>query len=134
MAQKQKRKKGKELLNELLGVFCFSIAFWRTFEAELLQKLDYPPPVLDLGCGQGLFSQVIFKKIEVGLDNNKKELKIAKGLNLYEKIHCCSAKNIPYPKSYFGTVLEFKNCRMESTGDVPGDEPGRGKWHHLEGY
>lgn len=111
MTQKQARKKAKELLKELLGLFWPSLALWRTFEAELLQKIDYSPPVLDLGCGQGFFSKVIFKKIDVGLDNCRQDLKIARRLGIYERLVCCSARNIPYPKNYFRTVLA--NCVME---------------------
>ena len=111
MAEKQSKKKPNELLRELLGYYWPSSALWRTYEADLLQKINYPPPVLDIGCGPGFFSKSIFKKVEVGLDNGQEDLKVAEEINLYQKTHCCSAKKIPYPRYYFGTV--FANCVLE---------------------
>lgn len=113
MAEKHKIKSDRKLLEELLGLFYPSLAFWRTFEARLLQRLDYPSPVLDLGCGRGLFTKVIFKKIEVGLDNGTKDLAAARKINLYEQVHLASAEKIPYKADFFGTVLA--NCVMEHT-------------------
>jgi len=47
-----------------------SLAIERSFECEILSKQKFQRPILDIGCGEGLFALILFdEKINVGIDN-----------------------------------------------------------------
>lgn len=74
-------------------------------------------PILDLGCGEGLFAHVLFdQKIETGIDPNARELERAKELNAYEELFQCSGNKIPKPDGFYRTV--FSNSVLEHIPDL----------------
>ena len=61
------------------------LAYERAFECYILSKQKFKRPILDLGCGDGIFAKMLFdEKIESGLDPLSYELKYAKRTNKYE--------------------------------------------------
>ena len=60
-----------------------AIALWRSIEAKclshVLKRMNFDGLILDLGCGEGRVSSIIFdQNIDVGLDISKFEITKAK--------------------------------------------------------
>ncbi|MDI6791624.1 MAG: class I SAM-dependent methyltransferase [bacterium] len=73
----------------------------------LLRAKDFfSPPVLDLGCGNGLFSSLILPNIEAGIDLDDDVLEKVKPLGIYKELKQADAsKHLPFDDARFGTVL-----------------------------
>lgn len=93
------------------------LAIERTQECILLSKHNFEGPILDIGCGDGIFANVLFSKtIDVGIDPNKKELQRAQKTNKYDELIACYGDNIPKPNNSFKTI--FSNSVMEHIPDI----------------
>jgi len=92
-------------------------AVLRPIECELLNKIQWQTPILDVGCGDGFFSSVAFpdRKLELGIDPNQKSVEIAKQRGNYKEVICTTADKIPYSEASFGSA--FANCVMEHIDD-----------------
>jgi len=90
-------------------------AFIRPQEASLFYENQryIKSPILDFGCGDGFFSQIVFGKgkINIGLDLIKSRANEAEKENIYQKVVYYDEKTIPYPDDYFRTVIS--NCVLE---------------------
>jgi len=77
-------------------------------------------PILDLGCGDGVFAQIFFNQemVEVGLDRSPAELKLAARTGRYRQLVEASADAIPYPNDSFATV--FSNGVLEHVDNLAG--------------
>lgn len=99
----------------LLRYMCrapFALAFERTVESRIYQTLILERPILDLGCGEGLFANVVFdEKIDTGIDPNARELHRAKELGGYAELIECPGSAIPKPDGFYRTV--FSNSVLE---------------------
>ena len=103
------------------------LAVERSFECEILSKQKLDPPVLDIGCGDGLFAFILFEgKIEAGIDPNQQELKRAKKYGKYHELIQCYGNNIPKEKDSFNTI--FSNSVLEH---IPAIEPVIREAHRL---
>lgn len=96
------------------------MAIIRSQEAMLFQKYSklIKAKVLDFGCGEGFFAELIFGKgkINVGLDLfNNKRIKEAKK-NIYKKISLYDGDTIPYHNNHFNTVIS--NCVLEHIPNI----------------
>ncbi|GAB4219727.1 MAG: class I SAM-dependent methyltransferase [Candidatus Microgenomates bacterium] len=71
-------------------------------------------PVLDFGCGDGFFANLVFSKgkVDIGLDLiNNTRVKEALKNKIYKKITFYDGLKIPYKNNYFKTVIS--NCVLE---------------------
>ncbi len=94
-----------------------ALALERNFECEILAKKPFPRPILDVGCGDGIFASVLFsEKIDVGLDPNPQELKRAAGENAYLELLNCYGNEVPKPDASFRTI--FSNSVFEHIEDI----------------
>jgi len=94
-----------------------ALAFERTIECRLYPQLAFERPVLDIGCGEGLFAKILFKeKIDTGIDPNARELERARELGAYEELIECWGNKIPKPDGTFRTV--FSNSVLEHIPDL----------------
>lgn len=101
-------------LRECLKLYYYnpSTALWRALEIKLLSGLNFKSPLLDIGCGDGLVSSMIFaKKIDFGIDISEKEVLSAKKLHTYKNLTVGNACKMPYKDESFATV--FSNCVIE---------------------
>ena len=106
-------------------------------ELTLSRQVDMAAPVLDLGCGDGLFSLLLFadsidpdfddckfykqrydrrafvfsRYVDAGVDVNQRCVTQAASLGFYKQLSVADARNMPYPDSTFRTVLS--NCVIE---------------------
>lgn len=93
------------------------MAIERTYECHILSQKTFITPVLDIGCGDGLFTQILFKdKIDVGIDPQTVEISHAKKLDCYEQLIQCYGNSVPFPDKYFKTILS--NSVMEHIQDI----------------
>lgn len=89
---------------------------WRSIEAkhlsQALNQIRFDGLILDLGCGEGKVSSVIFKEnIDVGLDIDIAEIKKAKLIKSYKSLILGHACSLPFADESFGLV--FSNCVIE---------------------
>ncbi len=94
-------------------------ALIRAIEHRLIQELGpLPRPLLDIGCGDGHFAQVVLGHADVGIDIAHPSLVEAKGRGVYNYLDVASAWNIPYRDGVFATVLA--NCAVEHMPQLDG--------------
>ena len=84
----------------------------RAVEAQFYQQIDLAAPTLDIGCGEGHFTQVTFdRKIDVGIDPWKGPIREAKRRQVYHLLTEADAGKMPYPDRYFASA--FSNSVLE---------------------
>lgn len=83
-----------------------ALAVERTLECQIYAKFTLEKPILDIGCGEGMFARLLFKnKIDVGIDPNQEEIKRAEEYGAYDELICCYGDKIPKPDKYFKTII-----------------------------
>src|SRR5947207_12297154 len=93
------------------------LAIERSLECQILFKEEFKHPVLDIGCGDGIFASILFdEKIDVGIDPNEMELERAKTYNIYVELIKCFGNAIPKPSRSFNTI--FSNSVLEHIPDI----------------
>lgn len=93
-----------------------SLAAWRAAELKVLRHLEFQSPLLELGCGTGLFSSLLFDHVDCGIDISPKEIEIcSRRTSMYGRVACMDARTLDFPAGSFQTV--FANCVIEH---IPG--------------
>lgn len=88
----------------------------KSIEAEVIGGLELPGPVLDIGCGNGLFGKYCYKKkIDVGLDCDELALREAERKGVYKTLEAGDAEKLQFSDGSFGTVVSV--CAIEH---IPG--------------
>jgi 2-polyprenyl-3-methyl-5-hydroxy-6-metoxy-1,4-benzoquinol methylase len=94
-----------------------ALALERALECLLLSKQQFAAPVLDIGCGDGLFARILFTdKIDTGIDLNPSEIACAAKTGAYHELICCSGSQIPKASGTYRTV--FSNSVLEHIPDL----------------
>jgi SAM-dependent methyltransferase len=92
-------------------------ALVRAVEAAYYQSFDLPSPILDLGCGDGHFASLTFKrKIDVGLDPWHDPLREASRRGCYRLLVQGEGAHSPFPDEYFASA--FSNSVLEHIPQV----------------
>lgn len=92
-------------------------AVWRASEAAVLAAVPMHRPILDIGCGDGLFARLLFERpVEVGVDLSISQLVKARQSGAYERVETADATSLPFPDASFATV--FSNCVLEHIPEV----------------
>ena len=82
-----------------------SLGLWRAAEIAALREQVYEPPVLDLGCGDGLVTSMVLPRVEVGLDPDEKALAQAARRGIYERFEAVAAEETRLADESIGTVV-----------------------------
>jgi SAM-dependent methyltransferase len=94
-----------------------ALALERGLECLLLSKQQFLPPVLDVGCGDGLFASILFAdKIDTGIDPNPSEIACAAKTGAYKELICCFGSKIPKSSGIYRTI--FSNSVLEHIPDL----------------
>jgi SAM-dependent methyltransferase len=111
----------RDFLIELLEQYWFAppVALWRSVELRKLATLRYQRPILDLGCGDGLISQILFSgssPIEFGFDPWFDQVRQAPSSNSYEAVQQAVGDAMPYRDGSFASI--FSNSVLEHIPDI----------------
>jgi SAM-dependent methyltransferase len=112
----------KDFLSDFLQRYWFAppVALWRSIEAKALATtpFDFPAPLLDFGCGDGLFTEAVFGPQEgiYGCDIARGELPSARNSGVYWRgVQFADGHHLPYRSGAFGTV--YSNSVIEHISD-----------------
>lgn len=84
----------------------------RAIEATFYHGLEFPGPVIDLGCGDGHFAQVVFDKpIDFGIDPDFRSLQEASSRRAYRQLLQSDGAHLPLHDSSIGSA--FSNSVLE---------------------
>jgi SAM-dependent methyltransferase len=94
-----------------------ALAIERWFECSILSQQKFERPILDVGCGDGVFASVLFAEpIDLGIDPDEKELARARQLGGYRELLPVRGDAIPRPAGSFKTI--FSNSVLEHIEEV----------------
>lgn len=82
-----------------------SLGLWRAAEIAALREQTYDPPVLDLGCGDGLVTSQVLPRVAIGLDPDTGALARAARLGIYERFVAAPMETAAVPDASIGTVV-----------------------------
>jgi SAM-dependent methyltransferase len=106
-------------LERYLRAAPISLALERAIEARWLASLPLVEPLLDVGCGDGLFAERTFERaLTVGMDRNPAELVIARSRRAYRALVAADAARLPFATGSFASVIS--NSVLEHLADLPG--------------
>lgn len=97
-----------------------SWAIIRACEAEVLSEVKFTRPILEVGCGDGMFSDILFddkKVIDTAIDIDSDELERARKHNVYNKVLKMDVRNMSFKRNSFKTV--FSNGVLEHIPNLP---------------
>lgn len=107
----------KDYLANNLNELPYFRAVLRAVESRFYQDLSFGQNVLDLGCGDGLFAQSTFEfPISMGVDPSMTSLIEARRVNKYKNLILGSGGELPFPCSFFDTVIS--NSVLEHIPEV----------------
>lgn len=116
-----------DFLRRYLGEAPVPLALERTFECLIMSQQQFRRPVLDIGCGEGLFARMTFgDRIDVGIDPQASELERARAYGGYDELIECAGDAVPKEPGSFRTV--FSNSVIEHIRDI---EPVLREIHRL---
>jgi SAM-dependent methyltransferase len=104
-------------LEEYAASAPLALALERAQECRMYARYCFLPPVLDLGCGDGLFASVLFSApLDVGCDTDFTELSRAKARRTHLRLLRASALALPLPNESCRTVMA--NSVLEHIPDL----------------
>ena len=106
-----------EFFTDYVGPVPLAHAIERGIECVLYTSFRLERPVLDVGCGDGIFSSVLFgEHVDTGIDPDERELRIAGRLDAYTELINCSGASVPKPDGTYRTI--FSNSVLEHIPDL----------------
>lgn len=105
-----------DFLGRYLRVAPLALASERVSECRILAAQVWERPILDLGCGDGIFASVALAgRIETGVDPNPADIAQARRRGVYDELLVCNGDAIPLPDRGFATA--FSNSVLEHIAD-----------------
>jgi len=105
-------KSTKGVIKHFKNTATVSGTIWRSHEVASFAILSLKRPILDIGCGDGIFAKRTFTgKMDFGLDISETELNKARKNNTYQNYILGDARSIPLPEKSIKTV--FSNSVFE---------------------
>lgn len=93
-------------LRRYLDLAPAALAFERAVECEILKEREFVRPILDIGCGDGIFAAILFdEKLDTGIDLDPAEVARAEKQDAYHELLVCAGDRIPKPDQSYNTVL-----------------------------
>ena len=93
------------------------LALERTWECHILNQYPFNAPVLDLGCGDGIFTNILFKdNLEYALDPQSQEIEACKKFQRYTSYLQNFGDKIPIDSATINTVVS--NSVLEHIPDL----------------
>ena len=109
-------------MKSLIDRFWFSPQdiIFRSIEAKIWADQQFKRPVLDIGCGDGGISEIVFSHqvpLDVGIDNNQLVIAQAKSRKIYKRVLLADATQLPFKANTFTTVISnstFEHIRNDA--------------------
>ena len=107
----------KTWVEEMALSFPPSVVLWRTVEAQAVRgafsRHGVRRPILDVGCGEGVFGSIVFGKnsLDFGLEIEEPLVKAAAASGTYLHTVLGDGTEFPFADGYFATV--FSNSVIE---------------------
>lgn len=102
----------RHFLEEYIRVASAALSLVRAAECQHFARHELTRPVLDVGCGDGLFAHTVYRQpLDVGLDISRREVRRALRRGAYRLPIRGSVTDIPAPDGAFNTVIS--NCVIE---------------------
>ena len=119
-----------DFFRRYIAIAPLPLATERSWECEVQSAQEFMHPILDIGCGDGIFARNLVdetgEKIDVGIDPNAREIDRAEQFDFYDELIVCYGDNIPKEDGSFNTI--FSNSVMEH---IPKIEPVLQEAHRL---
>jgi ubiquinone/menaquinone biosynthesis C-methylase UbiE len=97
-----------EICDRYLRITPLSLALFRYAELQHLHQIPLQRPVLDLGCGTGLFaSAAVELPIDIGVDISSRALRRGSNPRWYHETLCADARCMPLQSNSIGTVISI---------------------------
>ncbi len=95
-------------------------ALIRSIECRYVSRVDIKPPVLDLGCGDGMFGSILFDckpdAIDCGIDLSPKDIQKARETRTYRLLQVADIQKLPFAENSIGSI--FSNSVFEHLEDI----------------
>ena len=121
--------KESEYLLNFVTLAPLQIALIRAEEAFVMAKIKMVKPILDIGCSDGIFGEVLFNgeegAIDVGIDIDEIALKLSGRKKVYKKVLIADAKKLPFPSDSFSTVISNQSLEHIKNVDCVFNEVAR---------
>jgi SAM-dependent methyltransferase len=100
--------------------FAPSVSIWRSWEFAAYRRYKLPEPLLDIGCGDGQFFQLVWPDLKgvVGVDIDPAVIKAAAGSGVYREVYDAPAHAMPFQPGSFASA--FANCSLEHMDHLSG--------------
>lgn len=102
------------ILLERLGP---SLGLWRAAEVAALRTQAFQPPVLDLGCGDGLVTSLVLRRVDIGVDPWPLAIQGAAARGLYARLEAKPIEQLDVAPGSLGTIVS--NSVLEHIADLP---------------
>jgi SAM-dependent methyltransferase len=102
-----------QVLLERLGP---SLALWRAAEIAALRRETYEPPILDLGCGDGIVASFVLPKIDIGVDPCPHAIRRAATSTVYRTLVSRPIEQVAMAPHSVGTIIS--NSVLEHVVDI----------------
>jgi len=107
----------RDFLPRYLEIAPAALAIERSMECEILAAQRFERPILDIGCGDGVFAAVLCADpIDTGIDYDPAEIARAKTYGRYHELIACGGDAIPKPDGSYRTI--FSNSVLEHIPDL----------------
>lgn len=96
-----------------------ALALRECVRLQAVRDLDLAEPILDVGCGDGLFANLAYPgKLIWGIDINPTEVQRAQSTASYRTLICGNICQVDLPERYFRSAIA--NCSLEHVPDLGG--------------
>jgi GT2 family glycosyltransferase/ubiquinone/menaquinone biosynthesis C-methylase UbiE len=112
------RPRRRDFLYAYLDQAPLGLALMRAIECERMSELTFERPILDVGCGNGMFARVLFSGVPVdeGIDRDSREVERARRSHCYRDVREGIVEQLPFPSESFSTV--FSNSVLDQVDDI----------------
>ena len=94
-----------------------ALAVRECLRLRAVRKFELEPPILDIGCGDGLFAALAYPGKQVwGIDVNLTEIRRAQSTAAYNALVCGSICDVSLPRGFFSSAIA--NCSLEHVPEL----------------
>ncbi len=93
-----------------------SLGLWRGAEVAVLRACSLRAPILDLGCGDGIVTSLLGRRIDLGVDPHRPSLFQAARWGCYSDLRATAIETAGLPPATFSTILS--NSVLEHIANI----------------